>query len=96
MSYYFGHPNALSKVIGYRILHFSFPNGYTAKVFRNCKFPNSDNWGAVLMRHDHIVRDTAVSFNGTYLANGETSSDLTSDEIEAYLKAVKALPMCNH
>ena len=93
MSYYFGHANALSKVIGFRVLQFSFPNGYTVKVARNCEYPNSDNWKASLMHKGHEIHDTAITFNGNYLANGESSPYLTSDDIEDYLKAVKALPV---
>ncbi len=93
MSYYFGHPNALSKVIGFKDLQFSFPNGYSAKVSRNCEFPNSDNWKATLMVHGKEIYDTAVTYDGIYLAKGETSANLSSEEIEDYLSAVKALPM---
>ena len=96
MSYYFGHSKALTKVIGYRILHFSFPNGYTAKVSRNCEYPNSDNWKATLMCKGREIHDTAIYFNGTYLARGETSAYISSDEVEAYLKAVNELPMRLH
>ena len=92
MCYYFGQASALSQVIGYRILKFSFPNGYTVKVSRNMKYPNSDSWKATLMHKGHDIHDTAVTFNGHYFATGESSSDLSSDEIEAYLKAVKSLP----
>ena len=93
MSYYFGHHNALTKMNGYRVLLFSFPNGYTARVSRSLEYPNSDSWQATLMHREKEVSDTAVSFNGTYLAKGKTPENLSSDEIEAYLKAVKALPL---
>ncbi len=96
MNLYFGQSSALTQVIGYRILQFSFPNGYTAKIARNCQYPNSDSWKASLMHKGHDIRDTAVTFNGHYLATGETSPNLTSEEIEAYLKAVKALPLRLH
>ena len=96
MNYYFGHPNALSKIINYRVLQFSFPNGYSVKISRNLEYPNSDYWKATLMHRGSEIHDTAVTYNGQYLATGETSSHLSSDEIEEYLTAVKALPMRFH
>ena len=96
MNLYFGHPEALSKVIGYWILQFSFPNGYTVKVSRNLTFPNSDSWKASLMHKDHEIHDTAIVYDGNYLANGETDPNQTAEEIEAYLAAVQALPFRHH
>ena len=96
MSYYFGHSYAITQVIGYRELKFSFPNGYTAKVSRNCEYPSGDNWKVTLMYRGHEINDTAVSFNGVCLAKGKSTKDLSGDEIEAYLQAVKDLPVRHH